>query len=220
MFRVRSFEENQRDPITRAAQQSYDRSLSQRRSSRRMTASESAMARARSRAPSPRYATPHQGVTRRSVVDEARARAQQRVQDRSRAAADAIDRRRYGRSEPLSPSEMARMRAQARSRSRSRSTSPRRRSLEEARQMATARVRSRASAAAENVRRSPSPRRGTERTTETPSQRAMRLARESRVRSPSPSRRGRGRPTSSSRGRGSNTGRGRGRPTSSSRGKR
>ena len=84
--------------------------------------------------------------------------------------------------------------------------------VEDARQMATQRVRSRASAAAENLRRNPSPRgRRTTREPETSSQRAMRLARESRARSPSPPRRGRGRPTSSSRGRGSSTGRGRGR---------
>ena len=60
MFNVRSFEENQRDPLTRASQQSYDRSVSQRRSATRMTASEAAMARARIRSPSPRYATAHQ----------------------------------------------------------------------------------------------------------------------------------------------------------------
>ena len=98
MFRVRSFEENQRDPITRAAQQSYDRSLAQRRSSRRMTASEAAMARARSRAPSPRYATPHQGVSPRgrTSVEEARARAQARVAARSSAAAARVQPREPG----------------------------------------------------------------------------------------------------------------------------
>ena len=175
MFNIRTFSENQRDPIVRESQLAYDRLQSRRP---RLSPTERAMARARRRNQPVAHASGHQGVSPRgrTSVEEARARAQARVAARSSAAAARFQPREAGTNPMLPPpppprprrlspaqsarlnrqsaSEMARMRAAQRAQEREAARSPRR-TVAEARSSAQARTVSRSMAAADRVRGTP-----------------------------------------------------------------
>ena len=102
MFNLRTFSENQRDPIARESQLEYDRNQNSRP---RLSPTERAMARARRRNQPVAHAGRHQGVSPRgrTSVEEARARAQARVAARSSAAAARVQPRSPGTYAMLPP---------------------------------------------------------------------------------------------------------------------